>query len=756
MCEWLAVDVMSCFLSDQQRLYDELLKKPERRDDAQKFFAWGSPDLLVISRLSDMEAAKRVYHRHTNPRIFDRQVYFGHVIGGTNSPLQSITDRLPLVGVSFLKLKDYVIRKLPDNRLGFAAYDWLRDRMENCVWEEVERSLPQCPRRDFEYIVCAATGWADAIVVSFSNSYAPIQLTLSHLRRTTVRSLLAHYDVDVAEGENIPNHAFITTCTIPGTHIDYSDEPGGRREDIAARRLHQKLAAWDHSVQAVVSVHAKPGHLNDAMDCFAPSDSDRVCPTFGRTDFMVMAEEDQGTPLVEHHAFFVEHLLPKVKSTAASIGWTETRLRFAGAEFRAEPGPPPRPNSALQSKGSSLYVAAWNDKRYSTMIPAHTGAALRQIGLSLAGLVQHEATTEFYDSLAVCYQTARQNGEEFAEELEGGGNPAATEYFAENMQQLCERLDLCFKDRYRGSYPAGSMSAVPSLTSQASFHKALDLVDALANVILNTIQELLWSEQVHAPGETCKRRFAACCHLGNSCVPQAEVLPHLGVGFLNVPTDLMFAPEGIAYIVHETGHVFWSSVFPRSDPELRKALAELPDDRIRLANQVLCDFCSLSVVFCGDWRRMQKEFTSLLQALVPSDRYPSMQIEMHFRSVCAATLYAAVSDGNEPQAEMAASLRSAGERAKASQVEDEKLWHEFVELMINVFCKMMKSPSFVKMLRAIQALATPADIQDLSRMRRAALEAVQDYFAGAEGRPNPEEFTYTLWQLLRRERGAQP
>ena len=60
MCEWIAVDVMSCFLTDQKSLYQSLLSAAYGQD-AQKFFAWGSPDLVVISRLQDAEEAKRVY-----------------------------------------------------------------------------------------------------------------------------------------------------------------------------------------------------------------------------------------------------------------------------------------------------------------------------------------------------------------------------------------------------------------------------------------------------------------------------------------------------------------------------------------------------------------------------------------------------------------------------------------------------------------------------------------------------------------------
>ena len=740
MCDWLAIDVMSCVLRDQVRLYDGLLSAGGIPEDAQKFFAWGSPDLVVMSRFPGVDQARGIYHRQTDNGIFDRQVYYGHVIGGTQRPLKQITDRLPLVGISFLKVKSHIIKRLPSSSLGFAAYGWLNERLQSQILPRIERKLPGFVERDFEYVLCAASGWADVILVCFSTSYAPMQLVLSHLRRTRVKDVLKHYGVEAAETPECPHHALVTTCTIPGTHVAYPARSRGGRELIAAQRLRRKLAKWDNVTSAAIAVHAKPGHLNNAMSQF-PGGKGGTVATFGRADFVEKPLYGRSSGVLEHHHFFITDLLPKTQDRISSIGWTETRIGFSGQIFRAEPGPRPDPKTRTTQSKSGLNVPVWNDKRFRDVIPLHTGGALKQIGLSLASLIEHEATCEFYESLAVCYEVACRNAVELAERLTNTDTEVAGS-LSGSLGQFCERLDLCFKDRYRGSYPAGSMSAVPSLTSQASFHTTLSVIDDLANSVLDAVYENLWKLAQNGSKKRY-RRFAACCHLGNSSVPQVDVLPRLGVGFINVPTELMFAPEGMAYILHETGHVFWHTLIPQLGHEVRAVIDKNDPSVYRFVEDVLCDFVVLAAAFRGDAAAMHSEVCGVLAGLLPPPSLQEGEEIMIVRSACADALWRTVSSGGNVAQRLDDEKRAiralSGKRRKGSQ----RPWFLGSSLIGTFSTMVQKSEPFLWMLQAVRELGSAKSANGIID----PLSEIQTFFATPSDKRNREEFIYRLRQV---------
>lgn len=753
MRDWLAVDVMSCMLGEQARLYSNL-QAGSGSENAQKFIAWGSPDLLKISRVSDAITAKGIYHQHADPRIYDRQVHFGHILdGGTNEHLQKLTERLPLVGVSFLKLKDYPIRRIPEKKLGFYAYDWLANYINEKVKSEVLAAFsPDFRAEDLQYIICAATGWADVMLVSFCNSYAPIQLLLSLLRKTTVNEALDRCNINYRKLKNVPNHVLVTTCTIPGTYIGPS-APKGPEEVLAITNiLCGKLAKWDcGKVRPMVTAHAKPGHLNAAMEIFQGDEAD-VFPTLGRSDFMVESRVKCIGTTSEHHKFFLNTLIPTAPD---SFMWTETHYGFIGKTFRVEDCPELERSSNPHKINTQLRPIPTEDNDpLFKIVPHHTARAFRQIGSSMLGLAQHEATIDYYKSLATVYQTANINATELADVLVAGPDPKYADWLAENLGTICENIDLCFKDRYRGAFPAGSTSAAPSLASQASFHKCLAVVDGLANATLNVVYNKLQSQHRHAPTASKCQRLSACCHLGNAPMPSITLAPLLGVGFMNIPTDLMFAPGGIVYVLHEVGHVFWGRQRV-TDKIFSGIMRTAPPHIERVIFEILSDLFALSIVFRGDSELMFNEYGETLKALTQnSDNFDVKLITM-MRCGAAMEIYDSISEPADMITKLDILIKKPTIKPKRSDKAVAALWGKTGKQVLVKIRDIVKcSERFVAALQAVRSLADLKSVDGIGRAQYSLLNAVQDRFADKTPVYTPEEFTHVLWQLLRRSEAS--
>ncbi len=746
---WLAVDVMSCSLGEQTRLYNDLHCK-EIAADSQKFIAWGSPDILLLSVLPGVKEAKEAYNRHTDPCIFDRQVHFGHIIDHTCEDLKAVTNVLPLVGVTFVKIKDYPIRKLRQAQLGFIAYDWLKKRLKQII-PEMQRVFPALPAQNYEYILCAATGWADAIIVSFSNSYAPIQLLASLLRNTNVADILDYYNIARRDHKNMPAHALITTCTIPGTHIGPSVPDSSEEARSIADALCSKLANWDNNlVKPYITAHAKPGHLNETMEIFG-GNSESVYPTLGRADFAVGVSTECIASTTAHHRFILEKL---VAMAPESFLWTETHYGFIGDVFRVENNKTRENERATNiTHGETIY----SDKTdpLSGVVPTHTLRAFRQIGRSLQGITQHEATRDYYESLKKCYDIACVNSNITAFYLKQASLPRLSHKLAESLSRVSEGLELCFKDRYRGAFPSGSTSAVPALASQASFHKCLSTVDGLANIVLEVVYNNSHSSRLSKAEEILNKWHpVCCCHLGNAPEPSITIAQYLGVGFMNIPSDLMFSPEGVIYVFHEAGHLYWEQL-SEEDKKFRKIISDLKKESqtvYDLVCEILGDIFPLSVVFRGDNKRMYNEFVPLLKSLDENSDITQMEL----RCTAAGMLFSAISgDKNltieEPIEKQLIDSSSQSNKKKYAELLDKSSSRIVVALR-----QIIQIPKVAASLWSLKCLSSLSTVKGLNRSRRALLKAVQKRYE-KEGNIMPQEnFTHLLWQLLRRAEAHFP
>jgi hypothetical protein len=724
MSNWITVDVMSCHLKDQTSLYNSLGHGDDVAD-TQKFVAWGAPDIIAISRMPGEEGARNVYNRNTESGIFDRQVYFGHEVGGTSEKLKTLTARLPIVGVSFIRIKDYVIRKLPEEKLGLKAYEWIVNQLESSIIPQVHKAFPELPPGDLQYILCGATGWADTMLIVFCNSFAPIQLLLSHLRMTTTKDVLDYYKISCTGLTDIPNHILVTTCTIPGTHIGPLAPTTPEEAVSIASTLCDKLARWDNKiVRTIIKAHSKPGHLNEAMTVFG--DSEDIFPTLGRSDFMVGPSVDDTASTSAHHKFMIEKLLP---GAPESLMWTETHFGFMGPAFCVEKANGYKTITKEDLPQHSIESFSLKEaEQIFNYVPPHTARAFKQIGGNLLGLVQHEATRDYYESLFIGYETALRNAIDTAALMQAEDDERGLIRLAANIGRACEGLDLCYKDRYRGAFPAGSTSAVPALTSHASFHKSIAVVDGLANAALDIVHRDLRKRIPSKSIDAHRRKFAICCHLGNAPVPSIVVTYLLCVGFMNIPTDLMFEPGGIAYILHEAGHVFWSQLLLVSNPSVKHYFNAQKSKLTYLIEEIFCDMFTLSAVFRGDNSRMKEVSIRVLEKLALDDD----DNEIAFRCLTAGIIFDYIMDKDISPL----TIDKLGETGK-------DFFDVFTNL-INIW------PEYLEALKSICSLAKIKEMKDINASHKESLLAVQRHFAKETSPYSPENFTHILWQLLRR------
>ena len=306
---------------------------------------------------------------------------------------------------------------------------------------------------------------------------------------------------------------------------------------------------------------------------------------------------------------------------------------------------------------------------------------------------------------------------------------------AVNIGRACEGLDLCYKDRYRGAFPAGSTSAVPALTSHASFHKSIAVVDGLANAVLEIVHRDLRKRIPEKSIDEHRRKFAICCHLGNAPVPSIAVTYYLCVGFMNIPTDLMFEPGGITYILHEAGHVFWAQLLLVSNPGVKQYFNSQKSKLTYLIEEIFCDMFTLSVVFQGDNSRMKEVSIGVLEKLALDDD----DKEIAFRCIIAGIIFDYI---------MGKDISSS---AFDKIIEMGKDFFVLLKDILELFTNLVNIwPDYLETLKSICSLASIREMKDINSLHKESLLAVQRHFAKETSPYTPENFIHLLWQLLRR------
>jgi hypothetical protein len=749
---WMAVELLSCHICDQETIYRSLLSDRLTNDSgavAQKFIAWGSSDIMVLWDIPSTGCARTILDRKRDKGILSRQIFFGNPLGVQTFNFCEISQKLPLVGVSFMKFKDHIIKWLPDHALGLSAYSWVELMLNDIVTTEIQKQLPAFDSRKFRCAVYAATGWADCIVVIFSDSYAPIQLAISLFRNISIEDVFRHCKISQPKGADDPIHALVTSCTIPGVRIDYptSVELTAAERSQAVEKLLQELDPNDQFTEPFCEIQTRPGHLTHAIRL---CEEGAVCcrPTFGRTDMLVMGTNAQAWGVPAFLQFFFEKLLPQMATRGSSAVSSETKLGFNGASFRCESDRvPDKPRHKLRD--FSRLTPEMTEKLQVNISP-HTLVAFQQMGESLASLMHDEATSEYYESLVMCYDAAIKNLTRFSVAARKLDDHQIAEELSAELSTFCEMMDLCFTDRYRGAYPAGESATVPSLTSVGSFHKVLAVADAVANATLDAL--LYQCNIINLECDWPPPNFpslAACAHLGNSSSPRVTTLRLVSTGFINAPTHLMFLGQGMTYITHEAGHIFWNGILRAFDlsNSWHQNWDNFNADVCRELREMLADFVTLSVTFRGDARRMTKVGENVLRALVPQS-YIDNALDALKRRIILSELCLRVGLRNSVWSSV--DLASLWNDVRSDFSEDAVQLKALEESVRAIGILITTEEGFWVCLRSIAMLSNDATIAALRTPRRAALAMMREFFSGDNALGEDTTFLHKMAQVVRK------
>ena len=736
MKSWFIVELFGCHINEQDALYRNFMTQPRgviAGTNAQKFIAWGGFDIAVLSIVDTRQDVVKILEREVPSGLFNRNVFFGTLINEKHFSINNAAESLPLVGVTFVKFRGCLAKLIPQAQLGLSAYEWLDKRLAE-IKLEISRKLPWFRESDLDYFIAASTGWADCMIVFFGRSYAAIQLAVSSLRNTTVSDVLAYYNA-IGHDQDVPKHAVVTTCTVPAAYFKLNpatdDNSAKRDAEAAFEAIMSRVDERDQFSKFTVEVQARPGHLNHAMSVFREAGFE-TWPTLGRSDFTCSALEGHALGYRGYFSFFLKKMIAGMPMPTRAALSSETKIEFPDIIFDNElcDGP-----TKTNHKNREIAFEA-DEVAIGEMISLHTIAALKQIAKSLSALTGDESTYEYYMGVECFYRTACRNLDDKVRKMRvvKTSQLSLRDLLCKSIAEACDHAELCFKDRYRGAYPAGETAAMPSVTYQGSFHKILATVDALVNGTLDGACLQLQKEMKNC--EFAIPDVAGCAHLGNSASPQVDVVSFLGVGSVNVPSHLMFCPDGLTYVLHETGHIFWAVIPSQYENEFWNTWTRADKKLHDMITEILCDLFALSVGFLGNLTTAKSVVTKLLAELLPGGKQKLFQSAMMMRLYSAKILYNIVTRKNGFD-ELMPALQPISKMKR--EFDEVHLCFDFIRLL------MEDSPRFTASLRAVCALSDRKTLEELDYPGGHTVRAMQIHFLAAKGEDFYGDSIQRLW-----------
>ena len=746
----MVIELLSCPISRQEEIYRNLDCNRGNLQDVttSKFIAWGSFDLMTISLVARADSAIGLAAQPTPEGVFNRQSFYATPLDTAAVESASPWPPLPLAGVSFLKFKEYLTAAIPDSHMGSNFHGWLVEEMRDFQVElGKERGCALTADR-IQIIPCLSTGWADCIIVFFANSYSLIQDAVVNLRSTTLKKIESRIGPFTNAPRERPHHALVTTCTIPATQITYEGDLDDGVRQAAVDAVCARIDEDDPSLTLAIGVEARPGHVYTAQALF---DNENLVayPTLGRSDMCVTNKDPkEGVTHRDFLELMVTKVLPSARKDDTSATSSETRIGFPKKDSSKESSNKPSQTSFVPYE----HTFPCDRETLEMVVSKHTITALAKIGHSLTTLMQDEATRAYYGPLADLYQVACDGLHAIEhlvprQERWSRRQVIIREKIGEDLSNFCEKIELCFKDRYRGAYPVGETSAIPSLASHGSFHKVLLSVDTVANACLSCLSEQL-ACKLEAQGVTHRLpRMAACSYIGNSVSPFVMVGTSLGIGFVNVPVQLMFIPYGMTYVLHEAAHIFWENLFIRLSDAFWE-VANHNEIAWRQVREILCDYVSLCLAFRGNIEQAENLTAVVCEDLIAEGGKQQGKANMRLRVDTAWMLYYVMRlpDPESMFEVLLQSLRSTPSY-HASLLEESAA---FVRMILDL---MAASTEFRAALDTVQSLAR-IEATSLNAGGGAVLLKMQEFFE--RDSPTPSEvtdFMHKLWQVCLRTDG---
>jgi len=686
--------------------------------DIFKFCVFGNFDIFLLAFNKSIEKLQEIQEKFRSFGLTqDYRYHFGTLYYPQESELSKIWNDLPLLVVSSIKFKKEIWGSLKDNININDVCKWLKGKVEYTI-ESISA------KEDVKFAVIISYGWEDFILIFFSNSYKTIKRIICKLR--TLK-----FD-DIKElAEKSPDyhyrHLIATTCSLSAAWFDYGlaaiDDKSKISRNNAKKVLLSRIKDEDGTLASTM-FQIRPGHMDWLRRRFLRK---QIKVTFGRTDLLILSPKEK---LSSFFTLFFNVILPLLEKQDSPITSTETSFSFnfddnikldenIGSEWRREYQ---KREYQRKEKEEKLKEELKVLKPYFLNIPEHTVKAI----VNLIHTGQHlrwdyELINDSFVSLFALIDTIKIS-------LRGIAKNGKLKYekdFWDKITSWLKEFDLCFKDRFRGVYPTGETSTMPLITYQGSFHKFLTIVDAIAGWTFDIARRRIKKNGFDIP------LFALCSHIGNPPSPNIMVTPTLYSGFINVPVDLMFFPERLFYIFHETGHAFFRGVEIYGEIDLKGE---------RLFDDILADYFCGVIGFGGEnWKDCKRLFMEYDNYISP---YKNAS-EIEGRLFLAEAIYKHVKGETSLEKPKVRndllkldSLRNLAQNKK----------NDFLNAL-SQFIELLKNDKFKKLLCSLQDTSTPYDSK-----KEAILQDIISFFKKDKiSDEDRHQFFHSIWLKIHRE-----
>jgi len=572
-----------------------------------KFSMWGNFDIAFIVLTDDNKELLNLSNLQPLSFTKDWRYYFGTATYPEELDIKETMERLPLFGVSLIKFKKEMWASLNTDLDGFL--EWLSERIESALLKIGAKE------ENFKFALITSYGWEDIILLFFSNSYRRIKRVILELRTSSALELKG---AKMLKEEGMEGkHIIATTCSMLGINFDFNlwEKQGKKYKKTFFQKIekNEKLG-WE------IKIQTRPGH-SDAIRHKLKGKN-----IIGRNDLVIIKENKTLKKFFNSFFFSKDNIFSLIsdkKNPVVSNSETSFFFNFGNADVEGGKIESDWPERKEEWKPPDFKEL---EKLLLDLgIPVHTSQAINNLLVTINHLKKdldliNDGFISLFNMLSILPKAFElinksQSDSKLKDKLE-------TKTLWWEITDWFRNFDLCFKDRFRGIYPAGETSTMPLITYQGSFHKFLMVVDSIAC--------LSFERAALSVGEEFNKKpppHIIATYIGNPPTPCIYRSTLLLSGFIYAPVDLMFYPERLFYIFHETGHSFFSmcefygflNLKTKDTPNNKKVQT--------LFNEVLADYFAGTMGFGGNWQAFEAISRGYLYYLAIQEK-PELELRL--------------------------------------------------------------------------------------------------------------------------------
>ena len=568
---------------------------------SKNFFIWGYTDILRLCLFDHLKGFGELQKLKPACNTDDLKYNAGFYYSKEKINLNEIIKEYPLLGVSFLKLKDELFKYVDIKEYTNFVFEFLKIKVDETLKDKKE---------DYQIFPIISYGWEDVILLFFSKSYDLIKQSILKLRTMQVKDVKDEFLKNVGNQIEL-THLFTTTFTIFGTYFPKLSLGEMRR---SAKNVQRIIDRRDRVYVSGIKFQVRPGHIKKLeLDLKKVSSNIYINPAPYRADLCLHFKGK-----TNFHKFLDSY--PRI---LAIITDKKTPVISLETEFEMD--------STLLAGLKPVQVKKRIKQRKieidKNIIKWLQKERILKEEHSLLGFINLLSDVSFFQNHYFIKQTMVSwiNTVETLKCFLRGMKktwPEQTdqqiEYYKKVINQYIENflifLPSTFTDRFRGIYPVGETSVMPLLTYKNSLQKFLTCIDYICISIFNDLIRL-FEEDLEYPKD-----FSFCSTFTTEFSPAIRAFPWLS-NFLFIP-DLFIYKLTLTYLSHEIGHPFFMYFETESLKKLNLMASEFDSsfyyiEQRHIIPEILSDYLALCIAYKGNFENFKKHFYRYRKQEVP-------------------------------------------------------------------------------------------------------------------------------------------